>query len=75
MPYRHTAQPLTHFPQVLEALITSGSESKAMAHQPSIFPEFVCAGVMDELAREGFFSTGICFRETRDGEMVAGRRF
>lgn len=46
-----------------------------MAHQPSIFPEFVRAGVMDELAREGLFSMGICFRKTRDGEVVAGRRF
>jgi hypothetical protein len=75
MPYRHTAQPLTHFPQVLEAITTPGTESKAMAHQPSIFPEFVRAGVIDKLTHEGLFSTGICFRKTRDGEVVAGRQF
>jgi hypothetical protein len=46
-----------------------------MAHQPSIFPEFIHAGVMDELTCKGLFSTGICFRKTRDGEVVAGRRF
>lgn len=75
MPYRHTVQPLTHFPQVLEALTTPGTKSKAMVHQPSIFPEFVRAGVIDELARKGLFSIGIYFRKTRDGEVVAGRRF
>lgn len=46
-----------------------------MAHQPSIFPEFVRAGVIDELAREGLFSMGNYFRKTQDGEVVAGRRF
>lgn len=46
-----------------------------MAHQPFIFPEFVRTGTMDELAREGLFSTGICIRKTRDGEVVTGRLF
>ena len=75
MPYQHTAQPLTHFPQVLEALAAPSTRSKAMAHQPSIFPEFVRTSVMDELAREGLFSTGICFRRIQDGKVAAGRWF
>lgn len=56
---------------VFEALQDVGTESKAMAHQPSMFAEFKRAGIWDDLQAAGTMGEAICFRKTSTGEELA----
>jgi len=51
--------------------------TRAMAHQPLIFPLFARADLMPELLRVGSLSTGLCFRTSakNGSELIAGRKF
>ncbi|ORY09138.1 hypothetical protein BCR34DRAFT_665692 [Clohesyomyces aquaticus] len=62
---------------VIEPHAPSPNETRAMAHQPPIFPLFAKAGLMPELQSLGTMSTGICFRKSvRYGsELIAGKKF
>ncbi|KAF2441782.1 FAD/NAD(P)-binding domain-containing protein [Karstenula rhodostoma CBS 690.94] len=53
------------------------ASTRAMAHQPLIFPLFARAGLMSELSREGSFSSGICFRTSakNGSKFIAGKQF
>ncbi|TKA70779.1 hypothetical protein B0A49_11173 [Cryomyces minteri] len=56
---------------VLEAETEMQNETKAMAHQPSIFPEFKSVGLMEDLLAAGITSGPLCFRKPKDGEPIA----
>lgn len=55
---------------VLEAATDVGTESKAMAHQPSIYGEFKRAGIAEDLFAAGFMANGFCFRRPMEGGIL-----
>jgi 2-polyprenyl-6-methoxyphenol hydroxylase-like FAD-dependent oxidoreductase len=51
--------------------------TRAMAHQPLIFPLFARADLMPELSRIGSLSSGLCFRTSvkNGSKLIAGKKF
>ncbi|PSN64079.1 FAD/NAD(P)-binding domain-containing protein [Corynespora cassiicola Philippines] len=72
-----TTPPLPNPILVLEPNPPSRDSTRAMAHQPLVFPLFARAGLMPRLAAAGSFSSGLCFRGSARGgsKMIAGRTF
>ncbi|KAF1964962.1 FAD/NAD(P)-binding domain-containing protein [Bimuria novae-zelandiae CBS 107.79] len=62
---------------VLEPSPPDPTSTRAMAHQPLIFPLFERSGLMRELSAAGTFSNGLCFRTgVKNGSaLIAGKRF
>ncbi|PVI06854.1 FAD/NAD(P)-binding domain-containing protein [Periconia macrospinosa] len=62
---------------VIEPFHPDATSTRAMAHQPLIFPLFERAGLMGDLAQAGTFSSGLCFRTSpRNGsKLIAGKVF
>ncbi|KAL5383610.1 hypothetical protein PMIN02_009531 [Paraphaeosphaeria minitans] len=62
---------------VIEPEHPDPTSTRAMAHQPLIFPFFARAGLMPELSRGGTFSSGICFRTSakNGSKLIAGKQF
>ncbi|KAL5380416.1 hypothetical protein DPSP01_007738 [Paraphaeosphaeria sporulosa] len=62
---------------VIEPEHPDPASTRAMAHQPLIFPLLARAGLMPELSREGSFSSGICFRTSakKGSKLIAGKKF
>ncbi|KAF2266742.1 monooxygenase [Lojkania enalia] len=62
---------------VVEPNLPNATDTRAMAHQPLIFPLFACAGLLPELSKLGSFSSGICFRKSvaNGSELIAGKQF
>ncbi|KAF2018067.1 monooxygenase [Aaosphaeria arxii CBS 175.79] len=62
---------------VIEPHRPNRSDTKAMAHQPHVFPLFEAGGLMPDLAQLGSFSAGLCFRTSvaNDSLIIAGVKF
>ncbi|KAF2704865.1 FAD/NAD(P)-binding domain-containing protein [Pleomassaria siparia CBS 279.74] len=62
---------------VIEPSPPSPESTRAMAHQPLIFPLFASAHLMPDLTRLGSFSSGLCFRTSASNgsKLIAGKVF
>ncbi|KAF2636022.1 FAD/NAD(P)-binding domain-containing protein [Massarina eburnea CBS 473.64] len=62
---------------VIEPTAPDLTSTRAMAHQPIMFPLFARAGLMPELTREGTFSSSLCFRTSvaNGSKVLAGKVF
>ena len=62
---------------VVEPLQPDKTVTRAMAHQPLIFPLFTQAGLMDELSRIGSFGNGMCYRTSakNGSKLIVGKKF
>jgi 2-polyprenyl-6-methoxyphenol hydroxylase-like FAD-dependent oxidoreductase len=63
--------------QVIEPAPPNPTSTRAMAHQPLIFPLFASAGLMPDLSSLGSFSSGLCFRTSvaHGSKLIAGKLF
>lgn len=63
--------------EVIEPLRPDPSSTRAMAHQPLIFPLFARADLMTDLSEAGSFSSGLCFRTSaaNGSKFIAGKQF
>jgi 2-polyprenyl-6-methoxyphenol hydroxylase-like FAD-dependent oxidoreductase len=62
---------------IVEPLHPDPHSTRAMAHQPLIFPLFARAGLMPEFSGIGSFSSGLCFRTSakNGSQLIAGKQF
>ncbi|CAI6338735.1 unnamed protein product [Periconia digitata] len=62
---------------VIEPTYPDATSTRAMAHQPLVFPLYERAGLMQDLAQAGTFSKGLCFRTSpqNGSRVIAGKLF
>ncbi|KAF2184471.1 FAD/NAD(P)-binding domain-containing protein [Zopfia rhizophila CBS 207.26] len=62
---------------VIEPNTPDTTDTRAMAHQPLIFPLFAKANLLPDLSAAGSFSSGLCFRKSvgKGSELIIGKQF